>query len=673
MPPPVREVTLSGLRRASGITADDMERRVIAIVVPYRDRASHLAEFLSYMTRVLGMNSRIRSEQCESIQERSSSSISGFDGSSGKSSIEFEIIIVEQDNALPFNRGWLMNVGYHLATSNRFIGGEGKSWSPADIVIFHDIDILPSGEMVMFYATPPPVHNALHMINPMWSKGPRLMFSYYGGINSFRSEDFLSINGFPNDLFGWGLEDDCLRQRAALRTPYPLETLRPLHGQFSFLPHTSNRNDSTLTSYVDVLRKDAKTEDGLVFVPHDLAVLFQNRVIDVTGPYATSVETFIGGTYRVPPINVSTDVFSLVLKTKNHLAVAEVPVRFATSNARSIMAGAGQPFYMPLTWPIGNVLTVASMKGEEKAKKPVASPDLDVIGHLTSAAAASRSFALALVCIYVAYPDETYPAFGDASVLKVEWMLPILLRNLLATWIICGFWDWFLYFSPLKEKLRPFKINPRYPSFDQIKHDAFWTTTASICAGIIEIILCHGWARGALSMRRDFMNTSTFLWAITITHWRIPHFWLIHRSMHPWKISGFPDVGKFLYRHVHSIHHKSYNPTAFSGTNMHPVESTLYYSAALIPVYFGAHPAVAIGCIVDCAVGAWLGHDGFQFPGSGDYFHQLHHAHFDCNYGAMHVPIDKWLGTYAGRKEDVRKIWGKRPSGASANPTPVHK
>ena len=59
------------------------------------------------------------------------------------------------------------------------------------------------------------------------------------------------------------------------------------------------------------------------------------------------------------------------------------------------------------------------------------------------------------------------------------------------------------------------------------------------------------------------------------------------------------------------------------------------------------------------AVGAWLGHDGFQWPGSGDYFHQLHHAHFDCNYGAMHVPIDKWLGTYAGCKEDLKAIWGK--------------
>merc|ERR1712008_673317 len=76
----------------------------------------------------------------------------------------------------------------------------------------------------------------------------------------------------------------------------------------------------------------------------------------------------------------------------------------------------------------------------------------------------------------------------------------------------------------------------------------------------------------------------------TITHWRIPHFYAIHRFMHPWKIKGFPDVGKFVYRHVHSLHHKSYNPTAFSGTSMHPVEATLYYSAGVLPALLGFHP-----------------------------------------------------------------------------------
>ena len=52
-------------------------------------------------------------------------------------------------------------------------------------------------------------------------------------------------------------------------------------------------------------------------------------------------------------------------------------------------------------------------------------------------------------------------------------------------------------------------------------------------------------------------------------------------------------------------------------------------------------------------MGAWLGHDGFDWPGNGDYFHQLNHAHFDCNYGAQHVPIDYWLGTAIGEKSEA--------------------
>jgi sterol desaturase/sphingolipid hydroxylase (fatty acid hydroxylase superfamily) len=163
-------------------------------------------------------------------------------------------------------------------------------------------------------------------------------------------------------------------------------------------------------------------------------------------------------------------------------------------------------------------------------------------------------------------------------------------------------------------------MNQEYPENSQVLHDAFFTTTASLCAGLIEIVLCHWWACGALAMDHSLWDRPllTFLLAITITHWRIPHFWLIHRLMHPWRVSFLPfDGGKFLYKHVHSLHHKSSNPTAFSGTNMHPVESTLYYSAALLCLPFGAHPCIALACIIDCGVGAWLGHDGFQWPGSG--------------------------------------------------------
>ncbi len=67
----------------------------------------------------------------------------------------------------------------------------------------------------------------------------------------------------------------------------------------------------------------------------------------------------------------------------------------------------------------------------------------------------------------------------------------MLVRNLLAQFIIAGFWDWLLYFSPLKEKFAPFKMNPKYPSNKQIFHDMFWTTSATITGTMIEIFLCY--------------------------------------------------------------------------------------------------------------------------------------------------------------------------------------
>ncbi len=40
----------------------------------------------------------------------------------------------------------------------------------------------------------------------------------------------------------------------------------------------------------------------------------------------------------------------------------------------------------------------------------------------------------------------------------------------------------------------------------------------------------------------------------------------------------------------------------------------------------------------------------FQWPGSGAYFHYLHHKHFDCNYGGAIIPLDILFGTFASCK-----------------------
>ena len=193
-------------------------------------------------------------------------------------------------------------------------------------------------------------------------------------------------------------------------------------------------------------------------------------------------------------------------------------------------------------------------------------------------------------------------------------------------------------------------------------HDAAVTLVASLTGSLIEIVLCHFWASGQIVFDDNFRANfwPTFALGMTVAFWRMPHFHVIHRGMHPWRTTTIPDLGKWLYRTIHSLHHKSVNPTAFSGTSMHPVESTLYYSAAFIPCLWGGHPILALTCLYDCAIGAWLGHDGFQWPGSGDYFHMLHHKHFDCNYGAPHVPLDWLFGTFAGSKDEVKLIGSRK-------------
>ena len=30
----------------------------------------------------------------------------------------------------------------------------------------------------------------------------------------------------------------------------------------------------------------------------------------------------------------------------------------------------------------------------------------------------------------------------------------------------------------------------------------------------------------------------------------------------------------------------------------------------------------------------------------GDFFHQMHHRYFECNYGTLEMPWDRWFGSF---------------------------
>lgn len=150
---------------------------------------------------------------------------------------------------------------------------------------------------------------------------------------------------------------------------------------------------------------------------------------------------------------------------------------------------------------------------------------------------------------------------------------------------------------------------------------------ASCTATFLEWLMCYWMATGVLSFDLTLSEKpyKYIFWALFLEHVREPHFYSVHRVMHPWRVEGIPDVGRWLYKHVHSLHHKSYNITSFSGTSMHPVESTIYYTGMCLAWPFGCHPIVSVALLLDLGIGAWLGHSGFVEPGSGNVYHTIHH------------------------------------------------
>jgi len=360
-------------------------------------------------------------------------------------------------------------------------------------------------------------------------------------------------------------------------------------------------------------------------------------------------------------------------------------------------------------WPVSNTAALAlgyglpepradgSGSDELYVGKPVANTWRD---HLAAQLGSVPRLLMALFCWYL------MPDIAALKTLSVSWILPIVARDLAVTIAVAGLWDFLLYsqWSPLRAKAHPAKFNPKYPSFVQIKHDIAWSLCSTLLSSAWEIAVLHAWARGyiALSLPATWwLDWATWAWLLTTIYWRLAHFYWMHRAMHKWNTKRIPDVGAWLYRHVHSLHHKSKNPTSWSGISMHPVESALYYTAALIPVCFGACPLTFWFCKMDLTVGALIGHDGFGFPATvrlvgwkavdnfwrnqpcicqrgghalrlvvlffpprlqGSHNHWLHHALVQCNFGEPIAPLDWLFGTFAASEADFARKFGPAPS-----------
>ena len=152
------------------------------IVIPFRARESHLQKF------VLTVRAYFARDK--------------FDRN-----IPYRVLIIEQDNELPFNRGVLKNIGFAL--------GRDES----DYTCFHDIDYLPIWADYSYPEVPSVIlwYGAeSRFVAPGRSSGMihhNDLASFCGGVLLVPNEMFAQINGYSNAYWGWGYEDMDLRNR----------------------------------------------------------------------------------------------------------------------------------------------------------------------------------------------------------------------------------------------------------------------------------------------------------------------------------------------------------------------------------------------------------------------------------------------------------------------------
>lgn len=152
-----------------------MEKNInVVLIIPHRNRLDHLKLFIDNLSEL-----------------------------SIDSTNQLDIYLIDQNNGDRFNRGLLLNIGYILA----------KKQKKYVRYIFHDVDIYPNQEILNSYFAD--IDKNIHYTTS-YSQTKYNFDTYFGGVSGFNSESFDKINGFPNNLFGWGGEDDCLYNRSVI-------------------------------------------------------------------------------------------------------------------------------------------------------------------------------------------------------------------------------------------------------------------------------------------------------------------------------------------------------------------------------------------------------------------------------------------------------------------------
>ena len=269
---------------------------------------------------------------------------------------------------------------------------------------------------------------------------------------------------------------------------------------------------------------------------------------------------------------------------------------------------------------------------------------------------ADRWFSIAENTILVVLAYVTWrwfqPTPEEAMTLAPGWIAQIYVRNLVLLVAVAGGLHLYFYTWNKQDKRRKFdkrdlsKGTSSFTFKNQVHDNMFWSLTSGVAFWTAYEVLmfwamANGYAPGLLWADNPIWFVALFFLTPV---WISFHFYWVHRWLH------WPP----LYRLAHALHHRNTNVGPWSGFSMHPVEHLIFLSSVLIHWVVAAHPIHILFHMQHQALTAATSHTGFEDLlvkdksrlALGTFHHQMHHRYFECNYGNLEVPWDKWFGSF---------------------------
>ncbi|XP_023931540.1 beta-1,4-N-acetylgalactosaminyltransferase bre-4 isoform X1 [Lingula anatina] len=218
---------------------DCLARSRVIIIIPYRDRLDHLKRWLHHYHPILK-----------------------------RQLLDYRVVVTEQYGNGIFNKGRIMNAAFlECRKAYRF-----------DCVIFHDVDMLLENDLNMYVCgndtTPKHLSPAVDQFHY------KLFYlGLVGGVLAIPVNTFVKVNGYSNQFWGWGGEDDDMWERfvavnATVKRP-PLTI-----GRYTMNKHASRRGQANYTMIYPLLKtsRSRMRSDGLNNISYSLVTVKLHRL-----------------------------------------------------------------------------------------------------------------------------------------------------------------------------------------------------------------------------------------------------------------------------------------------------------------------------------------------------------------------------------------------------------